>query len=128
MKWKIYAWLIGILFFSLHITDPEISQLSDIEKLRKIISIILILGTFCYAYQKAVLNKKFWNVLFIIAVIDELWAVVELKSKYGFNSEFVLIFIINSALILPSFIAVYRYSFKLNGFWTEKQKSVTETN
>jgi hypothetical protein len=123
MKWKIYAWLIGLLFIGAHYTDPEIGRSSDIDVLRNIISIVLILGTFCYAYQKAILNQKFWKILLVVAAIDELCGVAELKSDYDFDLVLIITFIINYSIIIPSFIAVYRYAFNLDGLWANNELS-----
>ena len=123
MKWKVYAWLLGILFISSHFTGPEDSQLSDIAILRKIVSSVLILGTFCYAYQKAILTRKFWKILLGVAAIDELCGVVEFKSEYDFDLVFIISFIISYGIIIPSFVAVYRYAFNLNGLWVNNKLS-----
>ena len=119
MKWKIYAWLISILFVTANISDPEISNISDIEILRKIISIILILGVFCFAYRKVLFSQQFWKILFVVAVIDELWGVVEYKSEFELSVVLVISFILTYGILLPSFIAVYRYAFKLDELWAE---------
>ncbi len=121
MKWKIYAWLIGVLFLGPLIADPEIGELSDIKILRYIITTILILGTFCFAYQKVILNQTFWKFVLVIAAIDELFGLFEVIENNEFGALFVFTLVIGYGLIIPAFIAVYLYSFESNELWAKRQ-------
>ncbi len=120
MKWKFYAWLLGTLFFVTRISDPEFSELSDIGIIREIITIVLILGTFCYAYQKFILTQNFWKFFLVVAAIDELLGLFETFENNEFNASFVFFLVIVYSLIIPAFIALYRYAFEADELWDKK--------
>ncbi len=120
MKWKIYAWLLGVLFLGPLITGSKIGELGDIEILRYIITTILILGTFCFAYQKAIIKQTFWKFVLVIAAIDELFGLFEIIENNEFGALFVFTLVIGYVLIIPAFIAVYLYSFESNKLWANR--------
>ncbi|CAB5091618.1 hypothetical protein D3OALGA1CA_5502 [Olavius algarvensis associated proteobacterium Delta 3] len=117
MGWKIYAWLITILFILAKLTDPEFYTFSAIELTRTLLSCLLIFGTFSFAYRKATINPNFWKIVLVMSVLDELWDLIESLMEHGISTLSVFSFGLGFALVVPSFIAVYLYSFKSNHLW-----------
>ena len=127
MGWKIYAWLITVLFILATLTDPEFFNFTAIGLTRKLLSCLLIFGTFCFAYKKATINPNFWKIVLFMSVIDELWELIGSLMEHGINAPSVFSFGLGVALVLPGFVAVYLYSFKSDDLWGSDSENSIHT-
>lgn len=121
--WKVYFVFISIIVFfwpAIKLsTDPSIYDYVDL-----VFSFFNILGLFGFAFDKSLINKRFWSKWFVISVcwmiiynfILSLWLNV---AQIGIPKPLIS-YIIGLLLLLPSIIGLYFYGYKSNGIWHKK--------
>ncbi len=114
MKWKIYFWIYllislgGLILVIPHLFEPSFELYEG-----TIENIILVLGTWSYAYNKNIFHSAIWKYAFTIILI--IWllqlfvAVTGIEFLFFTKSNFLSGQIIFSiAISVPALIAIYR--------------------
>jgi hypothetical protein len=117
LGWKIYAWIYLILVVVAVLPSFAFYPFDLLIIVRTLISFIVILGVFGYAYSRAIFTRGFWMVFFFVAIIDEFINITDLiyMSEAQRAAS-----ILSYAIVLPCFFALYFYIFKSQFIWAKK--------
>ncbi|RYA23120.1 hypothetical protein CRU96_09600 [Malaciobacter halophilus] len=121
--WKIYFYIFsGLILLYMYILLFESNEIFNglykSEVFYLIFEFVLFLfsfiGLFGYVYQKKIFYKDFWIFIFVLLLVDNIGSLL-LESQIKEYIWFYIIFI-------PLYIALYKYSFKMNELWSENGK------
>lgn len=93
--------------------DEEPSRL--IDYLDSLFWIVSILGVFGYAFQKEILNVKFWKVFLPFIVVWDIFIIIDTLDGILEISEPMLIIgivIMYAGILIPQYIGLYLYGYK----------------
>ncbi len=124
MKWKAYFWLMSLLLavaLALEFAEPsDVSLIDVIDYLSSGFSLIAVFG---YAYSRALINPGTWRIWLPIVVV---WDIVVLarqvvKEDIGFDAwTLAAMIVFGSILVIPEYVAVYRYGNRRLALWASK--------
>jgi len=132
--WRMYAWLFVLLtllyFIGVYVATifKGIVFLQDIFwwSISLVVSIISIVGVFCFAYHKTVLTAFFWRAFFVFLVGWEIIypVAIGLTGDIGFKSlptsSIIKLFVI-ACLMFPQYVAIFLYA------WGDTRKRETKS-
>jgi len=118
--WKIYFYIFsGLILLYMYILLFESNEIfnglykSEVfyQIFGFVLSLFSFIGLFGYVYQKKIFYKDFWIFIFVLLLVDNIGSLlVESQIK-----EYIWFYII----FIPLYIALYKYSFKMNELWSE---------
>jgi len=112
--WKIYFLLMVYSFIHLFFVNPTLDSLIW-GSIDGVVSFFLLVSLLGFCFQLKILNAKFWQVAFPVCVgFDLIWGMLDINFSDIIST---ISFLITLALILPIYIAMYRYAFKCNEIW-----------
>jgi hypothetical protein len=79
-----------------------------------ILSAVTLVGLFGFSFKKELFIKKFWQISLIVCLSEELWDSFKTYSS-GMNTGD----IVNVAIIIPIYVAVFLYAFRSETLWGE---------
>ena len=111
-----------LLFGFLQITrQEEVIEPTLRDFAKELAIVILLIGFYGFITSKKIINKVFWQTAFILILVFDAANIISDIAEYGTNifeavSEvwWVPLLLLSS---LPSYVAVYIYSFKRKGIW-----------
>ncbi len=122
--WKIYFFIfLALQLMSFIISFQDIFAGEDLiaSILDIIIGPVVLVAIFGYSFNKKILVRRIWKVLFPVAIISDIIAFY-IAFKVLNNPEeiiaMVVVFIIFLPLIIFQYIALYRYGFSKTEPWT----------
>lgn len=118
--WKVYFWVfafIVVIGYSTTFSDnASIYYYFDI-----ILSIIGLLGLWCYVYERGLLNRGVWQTFFCLFIF---WNVIEFIFEPFYSSkEFIdqkmqfYVKLTSVAISLPAYFALFLYGFRSKEIW-----------
>ena len=121
--WKAYFWFLSFLNLVLAIFllyDPEGYEASARDYVDLVVSTTGLVGLFGYCYQKRIAVRNFWKALFPIMMASDAFQIsVENWSDPGGLNAIIIGIGVLLVLVLPLYIAIYRYGFKDENLWSE---------
>ncbi|OGE37199.1 hypothetical protein A3B45_05265 [Candidatus Daviesbacteria bacterium RIFCSPLOWO2_01_FULL_39_12] len=108
LRWKIYFWLYVIIFaIDLFAILPSAGTLAIPQWIGIVEGVLILLGTYSYAFKKHIFNSKIWKVVLGYMVV--VWI---LGSVYSFVNVRLEAAIFSILIALPGFYAIYHLSEK----------------
>jgi hypothetical protein len=124
MGWKIYSWIIGLIF-ALGCIGDFISQKFDLLcGIDDLITAVTILGLICYAYKKRIINQLFWKAVFFVSILWQITDVLWLEQSIHYVRFELGPSIFDILFPVPIYIAIYLYSFRFFASSSESGKNL----
>lgn len=121
--WKMYFWSIGLLAVGAIAADVYEQRRVEVFNVVDYATWILSLaGVFGYAYSRALLHKRFWQVWLPLAVG---WDLLALIRQYTANpgadlAPLVFVLFIVAILFVPEYVALYLYGYRSDALWSAR--------
>ena len=119
--WKVFFWLMTLLTYFGVRQMPTFDNLSLIELIDLIFTVITLAGMFGFAYYRALLNVVFWRYFFYALLLDMVILSIVYPllglSRYGRLPTFGIDYLLELALSSTILYAVYTYAYKRPFIW-----------
>jgi len=122
--WRIYAWVMAaLLLLALVLTVFEGSGSIIIDAIDYGVSALSLVGVFGYAYGRAIATRAFWRVLLPVLIAWDSGMLIRQYLDPETGSDlliFSVIVVLVASLLVPSYIAVFRYGYRSPALWTSR--------
>ena len=109
--WKIYFCILTLLLLTTYFSLFKSKGLYSIYTLDFLISIMSLVGLFCFAFKKKWLQVSFWKVYFFVYIVWDfsfnLLIAPRIEANYSIVDS-----LIGLVIIIPLYIGLYLYAFK----------------
>ena len=106
MFWKIYS-IVWLLIYASELREPHGVLGWGVV----IVSVLGIIGLICYSFKLRFFSPQFWRIVIWMLIASAVYCQIEWPERDVF------ILAIGFALILPAYVAVYRYGHSSRSIW-----------
>ncbi len=126
LLWKFYFWIVAVLLMlSFVVTIVAGKKISVLLVVDISFGLIAITGMYGYIYQIKILKQNFWRWYFPLMIVWELLYSIIYNTFINYSGSIPLRYIVDLAfaylIVIPMFLSLYRYSYCLKEFWSNKK-------
>lgn len=117
------GWLAYASFLTVAVLGGEVSRWETPDAVAVaswVLSAAMLVGLWCYALQRPVGSERYWRAVFWILAMSTAMMLLPVLMRGG---ELALFTAALTVLIVPAYVAVYRYAYRSPALWAPRGRA-----